>query len=249
MLGISRHPGSLPDIRQAKWLAAGFEAADQGRGLALNPDVVTVQDFKLSFSIGLAGAVCGFAASAAIHGGLMRGRKRALKMTWRQTWPIWLTFALLFGLGAFGVWFVIPGSAPPAKLLAQGEDARLAGGDLQTSEPCVFAVPLNSKDTAEFFIERGAGNNITVAFASCRKCYRSGHYRQGNEIYCGRCNEPMQRLTNGQTPVSEIDCTQIPIPFERIGDTVVVRANAVRDAFRQWYLPMISRNRLEDGRK
>ncbi len=206
MLGISRHPGSLPDIRQAKWLAAGFEAADQGRGLALNPDVVTVQDFKLSF-------------------------------------------ALLFGLGAFGVWFVIPGSAPPAKLLAQGEDARLAGGDLQTSEPCVFAVPLNSKDTAEFFIERGAGNNITVAFASCRKCYRSGHYRQGNEIYCGRCNEPMQRLTNGQTPVSEIDCTQIPIPFERIGDTVVVRANAVRDAFRQWYLPMISRNRLEDGRK
>ena len=179
----------------------------------------------------------------------MRGPKRAPNMTWRQTWPIWLTFTLLFGLGAFGVWFVIPGSPPPAKLLSQGQDVRLAGGDLQTGEPRVFAVPLNSGDRAEIFIERGRGNYTTVAFASCRKCYRSGHYRQGNEIYCGRCNEPMQRLSHGQVPASEIDCTQIPIPFERVGDNVVVRANAVRDAFRLWYVPMMSTNRTEDGRK
>ena len=124
---------------------------------------------------------------------------------------------------------------PPAKLLAQGEDVKLAGGDLQTGEPRVFAVPLSSADRAEFFIERGAGNDINVAFASCRKCYRSGHYRQGNEIYCGRCNEPMRRLSHGQTPASAIDCTQIPIPFERIGDNVVIRANAVRDAFWQCF--------------
>ncbi|HLG97878.1 MAG TPA: Fe-S-containing protein [Bryobacteraceae bacterium] len=170
-------------------------------------------------------------------------------MTWRQTWPIWLTFALLFGLGAFGVWFTIPGSPAAAKVLAQGEDVRLTGGDLQAGEPRVFALPLASGEKTELFIERGADSNITVVFASCRKCYRSGHYRQGNEIYCGRCNEPMQRLSHGQAPASEIDCTQIPIPFERVGDNVVVRANAVRDAFRQWYVPTISTNRPEGGRK
>jgi FtrD-like iron-sulfur protein len=249
LLELPGRPGSLPDIRQAKCLAGAFEAADRSGGLVLNPDVFKTQEFKLWLSIGLPGALSWFTSSAAIHGGLMRGRKRALKMTLRQTWPIWLTFALLFGLGAFGVWFVIPGSPPSAKVLAPGEDVRLAGSELQTGIPIVFALPLNSGDKNEFFIERGADNNIAVAFASCRKCYRSGHYRQGNEIYCGRCNEPMQRLSHGQTPPSEIDCTQIPIPFEKIGDDVVVRTTAVRDAFAQWYAPIVSRNRPENGRK
>jgi hypothetical protein len=170
-------------------------------------------------------------------------------MTWRQTWPIWLTFAVLFGLGIFGVLVVIPGTQIATKVLAEGEDATLAPGGLQKGEPQVFEVPLGTTAKTEFFIERGADNNITVAFASCRKCYRSGHYRQGNELYCGRCNEPMPRLSRTQTPPSEIDCTQIPIPVERIGDNVVVRANAVRDTFAQWYVPIISKDKPEGGRK
>ena len=179
----------------------------------------------------------------------MGGRKGALKITWRQTWPIWLTFGLLFGIGVFGVLVLVPGTQSQTKVLVQGEDLKLATGDLQKGEPRLFAVPLVSGDKTEFFVERGTDDNITVAFASCRKCYRSGHYRQGSQIFCGRCNEPMMRLAGGQTPDAGIDCTQIPIPFERSGEGVVIRASAVRDAFAQWYAPILSKDKPDDGRR
>jgi hypothetical protein len=172
----------------------------------------------------------------------MKRRKRSVKITWLQTWPIWLTFAVLFGLGVFGVLLLVSGTRIPTKVLAEGEDVDLVARDLQRGEPRVLAVGLGSTAKTEFFIERGAGNDLTVAFASCRKCYRSGHYRQGNALYCGRCNEPMLRLSRTQTPPQEIDCTHIPIPVERIGDNVIVRANAVRNAFVQWYAPTISKD-------
>jgi uncharacterized membrane protein len=110
-------------------------------------------------------------------------------------------------------------------------------------------MPLVSGGKVKFFIERGADDNITMAFASCRKCYRSGHYRQGSQIFCGRCNAPMERLGRGQTPASTVDCTQIPIAFERSGDSVLIRATAVHDAFAQWYVPTLSQDKPGDGRK
>jgi len=179
----------------------------------------------------------------------MSGRKRALKITWRQTWPIWLTFGLLFGFGVFGVLVLVPGTQSPTKVLTIGEDDELAIGDLHKGESRLFAMPLTAGDKTEFFIERGTDDNITVAFASCRKCYRSGHYRQGSEIFCGRCNEPMERLGRGQTPASGVDCTQIPVPFERSGDSVLIRVSAVHDAFAQWYVPILSKDKPGDGRK
>jgi hypothetical protein len=179
----------------------------------------------------------------------MSRRKQVVKITWRQTWPIWLTFGLLFGFGVFGVLVLVPGTQSPTKVLAQGEDIKLASGDLQKGEPRLFAMPLVSGEKVEFFIERGTDDNITVAFASCRKCYPSGHYRQGSQIFCGRCNEPMERLGRGQTPASGVDCTQIPTPFERSGDGVLVRSSAVRNAFAQWYVPILSQDKPGDGRK
>ena len=179
----------------------------------------------------------------------MSGRKRALKITWRQTWPIWLTFGLLFGFGVFGVLVLVPGTQSPTKVLIIGEDVKLAIRDLPKGESRLFAMPLVSGDMTEFFIEHGTADNITVAFASCRKCYRSGHYRQGSQIFCGRCNEPMERLSPGQTPASGIDCTQIPIPFERSGDSVLVRSSAVRDGVGQWFVPILSKDKPDDGRK
>jgi hypothetical protein len=183
-----------------------------------------------------------------IQGVVMSRRKGSLKMTWRQTWPIWLTFGLLFGFGVFGVLVLVPGRQA-TRVLAQGEDVKLATSDLRKDAPRMFAMPPVSRDKSEFFVERGIDDNITVAFASCRKCYRSGHYRQGSQVFCGRCNEPMERLARGQTPPSAIDCTQIPIPFERSGESVVIRASAVRDAFTQWYVPSLSKTKPEEGQK
>jgi hypothetical protein len=179
----------------------------------------------------------------------MSRRKRSLKIGWRQTWPIWLIFGFLFGFGLLGVWLLAPGTHSPTKVLAQGQDINVATADLVRGEPQVFAMPLVAGDKAEFLIERGMDENVTVAFASCRRCYRSGHYRQGDQIFCGRCNEPMVRLGRSQTPTPEIDCTLIPIPFERAGENVIVRASAVNDAFAQWYMPIVSKDKPDSGRK
>ena len=167
----------------------------------------------------------------------MSGCKREGKTSWRQTWPIWLTFGILFGIGGFGVWVLNPNSQRPTKVLAQGEDVRLGSQDLQKGEPRLFAIPLASGENVEFFVERGADDDIIVAFASCRKCYRSGHYRQDSQIFCGRCNEPMERVGAGKMPASASDCTQVRIPFERSGEDVLIRADAVRETFARWYVP------------
>lgn len=98
-------------------------------------------------------------------------------MTWRQMWPICLTFALLFGFGVFGVLVLVPRTQTSTKVLAQGEDVTLTTRDLPKGEPRLFAMPLRSGDKTEFFIERGSDDAIIVAFASCRRCYRAGHYR------------------------------------------------------------------------
>ncbi len=169
-----------------------------------------------------------------------RKRKRALAITWREAWPIWLTFSIFFSFGVVGVWVLRPATQIPSTELLQGEDVALNIGELQPNLPRLFAYPLQPGQTTEYFVERDAGERITIAFASCRKCYRDGHYRQGGQILCGRCNEPMMRAVAGQTPASEKDCTQIPIPFERSGERLTIRASSVRDTSMRWYEPVVS---------
>ncbi|HWB84427.1 MAG TPA: Fe-S-containing protein [Bryobacteraceae bacterium] len=179
----------------------------------------------------------------------MRARKQKLHITWREAWPVWLTFILLFGFGAFGVWIYMPAAEPAPKALLNGEDAVLRVADLKLSAPQVFAYPLEPDRAVEFFVERKGKDGIVAAFARCRRCYRSGQYRQSGQIFCGHCNEPMVRLGQGQAPASEIDCTQIPIQLEKSSETVAVRASAVREAFAQWYAPILSKSISDDGRR
>src|SRR5579871_4402625 len=170
----------------------------------------------------------------------MSARKRALHITWREAWPIWLTFGLLFGFGALGLWLLIPAPQVAPKVLLQGEDAFVHVTGLQTNLPTLFAYPLESGGATEFFVERDARDSVTVGFVGCRRCYGSGHYRQGGRIICGRCNEPMERASVGQKPAAGKDCMQIPIPFERPGDLVAVRASTVGETFARWYGPVVA---------
>lgn len=180
----------------------------------------------------------------------MRAHKRAVKLTWREVWPIWLTFGILSALGVFGVLVLTPSTQTPATALLQGEDVTVGAAELQPHRPKLFAYPLESGRATEFFVARDAGD-FTVAFASCRRCYRAGHYRQGGEILCRQCNEPMPRAIPGQVPAADKDCTQIPIPFDRSADRLTIRASAVRDTFARWYGDGISggRNRTDGSQK
>lgn len=167
----------------------------------------------------------------------MRRRKRKLKLTWREAWPIWLTFAILTALGMLGIRLLIPTAQIATKALAHGQDATIAIGELRPNLPVLFAYRMALAQEADFFIERDGYGRITAAFASCRCCYQTGHYVQGGHILCGRCRESMVRLASGQPPSAEKDCVHISIPVERFGDQVIVRVKAVDQAFARWFTP------------
>ena len=135
-------------------------------------------------------------------------------MTWRESRQIWFAFGLLFGFEVFGFWMILPAAQIPTKVLFRGEDVMLTVGELRPNLPRVFAIPLESGHATEFFVDAGTGDTLTVALASCRKCYRAGHYRQGGYILCGECKDLMERSASGQRIPPEKDCTQVPIPFE-----------------------------------
>ena len=168
----------------------------------------------------------------------MRSSKRVKKMGWRELWPIWLTFAAIFGVGAAGVWILTPKPERPI-LLSNGQDLRLNLSQLDPARPKLFAYGLGPESRADFFVERTADSKITVAFASCRRCYRSGYYRQDGRILCGRCNELMARLEPGQLPGPEKDCTHIPIPFVQSSTQLTVYGRSISEAFARWYAPVL----------
>lgn len=168
----------------------------------------------------------------------MSGRKRTLKLGWRELWPLWVAFGVLIAISIVGMQMMFPTPARPKTLLA-GEDLTLNLVNLEPAKVHVFAYPVTPQHQAEFFVERSSASGITVAFASCRRCYPAGHYQQAGQHLCSYCNEPMEWLGAGQTPGAEKDCRLIPIAFEKSGNQLVVRGDAVRETFARWYAPVL----------
>ena len=121
-----------------------------------------------------------------------------------------------------------------------GEDLTLNLADLEPARVHLFSYPATPQNQLEFFVERGPGVGVAVASASCRRCYRSGHYQQAGQHLCGYCNEPMERLSTGQMSGAEKYCKLIPIAFEKSGNQLVVRGSAVRETFARWYAPVLA---------
>ena len=69
---------------------------------------------------------------------------------------------------------------------------------------------------------------------------RSGSFPLDNQIICGRCNEAMEVLGQGETPGLESDCKLISIPYEQANGQVVIRGHAVRELFDRWYSPVLA---------
>ena len=159
---------------------------------------------------------------------------------------MWLAFGLLFGFGVLCVWEFLPAAPKPPRIV-DAQDLYLNLSSLDPVQPAIFSFPMDSRHRVDFFVQPGPGKGITVAFASCRRCYRSGHYMRGSKLLCGHCNETMELVRPGQTPGTDKDCKHIPIPFEQSSDRVIVRADAVRAVFAQWYEPVISEVNFGSG--
>ena len=177
----------------------------------------------------------------------MARRRQRLNLTWRETWPIWASFTILAVIGALVLWLFVP-AVPPIRVLNKGEDVALLASSLEPNQPVLFSFPSASNQSIEFFAERQSGDQVVVAFASCRRCYHAGHYLQGGQILCRKCNQPMERLAQGQLPGPEQDCKHVPIPFESSAGHIVVRAQAVADAFARWYAPAVASKSAGSGR-
>jgi uncharacterized membrane protein len=153
-------------------------------------------------------------------------------------WPLWLAVGLLVALGIVGSWLYMPAKRkPPVQVTA--EDVVVSVAALGPDRPQLFSYPLPDSTNIQFFVRKVRGNRLQVAVASCRKCYRSGSFPLDNKIMCGRCNEAMEVLGQGETPGSESDCKLISIPYEQANGQVIVRGRAVRELFDQWYRPVL----------
>lgn len=177
----------------------------------------------------------------------MSKRKRTLKLGWRELWPVWAIFGGLIAFGIVGLRIVFPTPTPP-QVLRAGEDIKLNLSDLDPDKARLFAYPVAPQTQAEFFVERSTSSGITVAFASCRRCYHSGHYERDGQILCGHCNEPMERLGAGRTSDTQKDCKPIPIPFEKSGNQLVVRGEVARETFARWYAPGLAEDAVPSAK-
>lgn len=159
-------------------------------------------------------------------------------MTWGELWPIWATFVGLFAFAALALWYFVP-TAPHVQQLEMSEDIAIPLSKLQLKTPVLFSAPLPSGARTELFVERDSAESITVAFSSCRRCAGAGHYTQAGQVFCRRCNQPMPRLAPGESPGMEKDCKHIPIPFEQVGGTLRVRAQAIEECYTHWFTPTV----------
>lgn len=166
-------------------------------------------------------------------------RKKKLNLTWRELWPIWLVFTLLITLGGLGIWLYTPAVGKPAVQITT-EDVVLKTAALTTARPQLFSYPLPDSTKVELFARRIGEGRVQVAFASCRTCYRVGHFEQDHQIMCGRCNAPMEVLPEGQASGKEDDCKLISIPYEQADGQIVIRGPAIRDTFNRWYRPVVA---------
>ncbi|MCZ2078552.1 MAG: DUF2318 domain-containing protein [Bryobacterales bacterium] len=166
-------------------------------------------------------------------------RKKRLKPTWRQLWPVWLAMGLLAVPGAVGLWLHMPAKPKPT-IRVTTDDMSLSVAAVDAPQPQLFSYPLPDSTNVEFFARKIGPGRLQVAFASCRRCYRSGNFPLDNEVRCRRCNTPMEILAQGQTPGSESDCKLISIPYEQANGQIVVRGRVVRDLFDQWYRPALT---------
>lgn len=166
-------------------------------------------------------------------------RNKQIKLTWRELWPVWLAMALLVGSGVIGSWFYLPAKRKPP-IQVTSEDVSVTVAAVERVRPQLFSYRLTDSTNVRFFVRKVGSNRVQVAFASCRKCYRSGNFTQDNQVVCGRCNGSMDILPLGEPPVPEPDCKLISIPYEQANGQVVIRGHAVRELFDHRYRPVLA---------
>lgn len=164
----------------------------------------------------------------------MRRHTKEIQLSRRQVLQVWLTLAIIIAFCLFGIWFfTLRGKEAPVEIAGDSVEVSLASFGQKRLR--LFRYMTAPSTQFDIFVKREDNGSVRVGFARCRRCYRFGVRRAADELVCGHCGTPMKFLREGQEPSPKADCTLLPLPFERRGDRLTLRAESVRAAFEKWY--------------
>jgi hypothetical protein len=117
-------------------------------------------------------------------------------------------------------------SEHPRKLAAD-QDLHLSVAKLQMNRPHLFETTVSGK-IVRFVVERTQGQNVHVAVAACRFCYRERRSNQVQDgvVMCGRCRNPMDFEPSMATGHAN-SCNLVEIPHRQTQQTLTVMAREI----------------------
>ena len=166
----------------------------------------------------------------------MKGKKHRAVVGRREALSVWLTIVGIIGGLTFVMWLLQRDYSEPLQpQTVSATDFSLRISELAEGALRVFAFPIDQNIAAPFFVQRSSAGSARVAFAACRRCFDEGINQRGNQLLCRHCRRPMRRLSPSETPASEPDCTEIPLPHVVENGNVIIAEADIRQEFRHWY--------------
>ena len=158
-----------------------------------------------------------------------RIRTKSAGSVFRKQWHVlWLVLAVLFVPFLLTALVIVKQfwSEHPQKLAAD-RDVHLNVTKLHTNRLRMFETAVSGHNV-QFVVERTQGQNVHVAVAACRYCYRerrSNRVRDG-AVICGRCSSSMD-FAPFKATVYVNRCNLAEIPHQQTQQTLTVMARDI----------------------
>ena len=149
----------------------------------------------------------------------------SLREQWHVLWPVLAVLAVPLLLTALVIVRVYWSEHP--RKLAADQDLHLSVAKLQMNRPHLFETTVSGK-IVRFVVERTQGQNVHVAVAACRFCYRERRSNQVQDgvVMCGRCRNPMDFEPSMATGHAN-SCNLVEIPHRQTQQTLTVMARDI----------------------
>ena len=148
-----------------------------------------------------------------------------LRKQWHVLWPVLAVLAVPLLLTALVIAKVFWSEHP--RKLAADQDLHFSVAKLQMNRPHLFEMSV-SGHSVRFVVERTQSQDVHVAVAACRFCYRErrSNHMQDGAVMCGRCRSSMNFEPSKATDHANI-CNLVEIPHRQTQQTLTVMARDI----------------------
>ena len=149
----------------------------------------------------------------------------SLREQWHVLWPVLAVLAVPLLLTALVIVKVFWSEHP--RKLAADQDLHLSVAKLQMNRPHLFETSV-SGHSVRFVVERTQSQDVHVAVAACRFCYRERRSNrvQDDAVMCGRCRSSMDFEPSKATDHAN-SCNLVEIPHRQTQQTLTVMARDI----------------------